>query len=464
MIYTQLFERLAPGQRVRAGVIGTGQYATAIITQSSKVVRLEVLAAADLNTEAARNAFRRAGYSDDQIAMCESRAQALTAIEGGRRVVVEDALLLMDLPLDVIVESTGVAEAGALHAREAIRHGKHVAMVTKETDVTVGPILKHLADRAGLVYTTIDGDQPGLLIGLVAWARELGLEVVSGGKALDPEYVYHPGSRTVACEGRVVSVGPSDVELLDPVQPGEMPDKILRRAALLRALPQIRGSDLAEMAIVANATGLMPDVPELHCPPLHTSEIVEVMSPQSEGGMLTKWGVVDAAICLRHPYEPGLGGGVFIVVACGNEYSRYILTTKGLIPNRRDSTALIFRPYHLCGVETPISILCAGLLGVPTGAWECLPRADIVARTTRDLYAGETLGHENSSDFRILIQPARPASGSEPLPVLLGHRATLAADVPRGTILTVDMVTPPENSTLWLLRKEQDAHFFQRAS
>jgi predicted homoserine dehydrogenase-like protein len=67
-------------------------------------------------------------------------------------VALKDALLAMDLPLDVVVEATGVPEAGARHALEAIRHGKHVVMVNKEADAAVGPILKQHADRQGVAY------------------------------------------------------------------------------------------------------------------------------------------------------------------------------------------------------------------------------------------------------------------------------------------------------------------------
>src|SRR5262249_28088088 len=101
--------------------------------------------------------------------------------------IVADPLLLMELPLDVIVEATGHPEGGARHAEAAIRHGRHVAMVNKEADVTVGPLLKRLADEAEGVYTAGDGGQHGLLIGLVAWARRLGLEVLCGGKSRDLE-------------------------------------------------------------------------------------------------------------------------------------------------------------------------------------------------------------------------------------------------------------------------------------
>ena len=79
-----------------------------------------------------------------------------------------------------------------------------------------------------------------------------------------------------------------------------------------------------------------------------------------------------------------------------------------------------------------------------------------VAHATRDLRAGETLGHENSRDFRVTMQPARPVQPGEPLPILLAHGAALATDVPRGALLTTDMVIPREDTALWSLRIEQD--------
>lgn len=80
----------------------------------------------------------------------------------------ENYELLTDVPLDVVVECTGNPEAGARHAELAIKHGKHVAMVNKEADSVVGPMLSRLADKTGVIYTPVDGDQHGLLIGLVS--------------------------------------------------------------------------------------------------------------------------------------------------------------------------------------------------------------------------------------------------------------------------------------------------------
>ena len=67
-------------------------------------------------------------------------------------------------------------------AHEAITHGKHVVMVNVEADVTVGAQLRRLADSAGVVYTLVDGDQPGCTMNMIDWARVLGFEVVAAGR------------------------------------------------------------------------------------------------------------------------------------------------------------------------------------------------------------------------------------------------------------------------------------------
>jgi predicted homoserine dehydrogenase-like protein len=459
MVYPSLFNHLAPQKTVRVGVIGTGHFATAVVTQASAIPRLEVPVVADVNIEAARRAYRRAGIPAEQVAVCESREAALRALENGWRVILNDALLLMDLPLDVVVEATGVPEAGARHVLTAIGHGKHVAMVNKETDATVGPILKYLADRAGVVYTAVDGDQHGLLISLVAWAQELGLEVLCGGKARDAEFVYDPNSGAVWCADQEVVLDGAGQQFLRPIPPGESALWVNKRQELLSELPQVGGYDLVELAIAANATGLLPDVETLHAPALHTAEIPEALCPLEEGGILQQRGAIEAVTCLRLAHEAGLGGGVFMVIACENDYSRHILTSKGLIANSRDSTALIYRPYHLCGVETPISLLCAGLLGHPTGATELRPRVDVVARTRVDLKAGCIPGDDHSPDLQALLRPAQAVQTGTPLPFHMGNGNPLAVDVPAGTVITAEMVAPPLGSTLWSLRVQQDQHF-----
>jgi predicted homoserine dehydrogenase-like protein len=460
MIYTALFDRATTsGRPVRAGVIGVGQYATAIVTQAQAMRRLEVPVLADLNVEAARLAYRRAGLPDEAIAHCETRAQVLAAMERGRRAVVADAMVLMDLPLDVIVESTGSPEAAARHGAAALRAGKHLAMVSKEPDATIGPYLKRLADAAGLVYSAVDGDQHGLLIGLVDWCRELGLDVLCGGKARDTEFIYDDAAGTVRRGKETLTLTPAQRALLAPITPGQVGEVVAARRQAFAPLGRIGGFDVTEMAIAANATGLLPDVEALHCPAVRITEMPEVLCPAEDGGLLGRRGVIDSVTCLRRADEAGLGGGVFVVVSCANDYSRRILTTKGLIPNAKDTAALIYRPYHLCGVETPITLLTAGLLGLPTGGREVLPRVDLVARAGVSLPAGSIVGGDHDPGLEYLLLPARAVRDGAPLPLHMatGHR--LRADVPAGTIIRREMVEAPADSALWALRQEMDSAF-----
>lgn len=459
MIYHHLFDQLKEKQIVRAGLIGSGHYGTAVITQARYIPLLEIPVIADLDPQAARIAYHHAGITDDDIALCDNRSDAIRAIESGKFVIVEDPMLLMDMPIDVIVESTGVPEAGARHAYEAIGHGKHVAMINKETDAVIGPILQHLANKAGVIYTPVDGDQHGLLIGLVLWARSLGLEVLSGGKARNAECIYGPEARTVSCGRTAVTVTEGEAWALDCIPGGEASRYISSRREILASLPKTSNSDLGEMTVAANATGLMPDTPPLHLPVVRISEIPEVLSPVEEGGILQTKGAIDIVTCLRGADEAGLGGGVFIVVSCENDYSRTILTTKGLIPNGRGSTALIYRPYHLCGVETPISILSAALLNVPTGAATVQPHVDLVAKSNCDLKAGTVLDGGHGSDIDAAILPASPIAEGNPLPLYLLTGNCLSKDVAAETLITQEMVDPPADSLLWSLRQQQDAHF-----
>ena len=61
---------------------------------------------------------------------------------------------------------------------EAIAHRKHVVLMNAELDGTIGPILKTYADRAGVVLTNADGDQPGVMMNLYRFVQGIGVKPV----------------------------------------------------------------------------------------------------------------------------------------------------------------------------------------------------------------------------------------------------------------------------------------------
>ena len=112
-----------------------------------------------------------------------------------------------------------------------------------------------------------------------------------------------------------------------------------------------------------------------------------------------------------------------------------------------------------------MSILCAGLLEVPTGNSEILPRVDMTVEVKRGLKGGEVLGKSGTqghdTDFRASIVPAAPVEGDNPLPFYMMEGSRLSRDTPANTVITRDMVVPPQDSILWKLRKQQDKHFLK---
>ncbi len=466
MIYLNLFDQVKEPEYIKAGIIGCGSFGSAIVTQSSAVPRLKIPIVADINIEAGRSAFLQAGVEKDNIAICDNRSDAIHAIEAGKSVVVQDGMILLDLPLDVITIATRVAETGAYYAYQSIQHGKHVVMVDKEADSVAGPILKYFADKTGVVYTTDDGDQPGLLMGLVSWARSIGLEVLCGGHMHD--CLYDPSELTVRQNGNLVKLHEKDKWAFDPIPPGKAQLYHKARHQILADLLQDidDGDTICHMVVSANGTGLLPDTPIGHRPVVRFTELPEVLCPLEDGGILQKRGAVDIPIILRTRDEPHGGGGVFIIVANNNEHSRNIMIQKGLLTNSKRSAMLIYRPYHLCGAETAISILCAGLLKIPTGSSTLVPRVDMVAKSARNFKAGEILGEKPGSlglnlELRALLVPSVQVTGNNPLPFFMLENKKLSRDIPQGTIITQDMIIPSFDSFLWSLRRKQDVIFTQ---
>jgi predicted homoserine dehydrogenase-like protein len=90
----------------------------------------------------------------------------------------------------VVVEVTGNIPFGAEVTLEAIRHHKHVVSMNAELDGTIGPLLKVLADREGVIFTNSDGDQPGVILNLYRFVKGIGLRPVLCGnnKGLQDPY------------------------------------------------------------------------------------------------------------------------------------------------------------------------------------------------------------------------------------------------------------------------------------
>ena len=448
-----------PSRLTRFALIGSGVFGRSLMAQANFVPGLEVAAICDVAFEAARSACLAAGIEAERLVSCESPVDVANAIQSGRVAIVEEAGLLCRSDVDVIVEATGIPMAGAAHARDAINAGKHVVMVTKEVDITVGAALSALAATQGVVYTQPEGDQSSLLLGLLRWVEALGLEVLCAGKSSESDFRYDPATATVSNGRTSVDVGQLfALTLWGPSTPN-LRDSIMRRADLLEDLPRAIVADQCEMGIVANATRYAIDTPELHAPVLRITELADALRPWDEGGILSQAGVIDAFNCLRRVDDPGFAGGVFVVVRTNDTQTWEMLARKGHVVSADRRVAAIWRPGHLLGVETAHSILAAANQGRATGAQRMVAKVDLIAEATREIPAGKTLalgpGHVIPGT-RSLLKAAQPAIAGNPLPYYLAAGQRVKRTIPAGAVLTTDMVSIGPSSALMQLRIIQD--------
>jgi predicted homoserine dehydrogenase-like protein len=454
------FETLfAPAKEkpVLAALIGCGEFGLSLIAQSRRMDGLSIRAVADRDIERVEATLRTAGVA---AAVCDSRAAAEAAFAADTVAICRSVEDLLALPIEIVVEATGDPEGGARFALAAIEAGRGVAMVSKEAECVVGPILARKAREAGVPYTLIDGDQPSLLVGLVSWARVLGLPIVAAGKSSEYDYVIDAKAGTVTWTDRTVPT-PGLMEAWD--LGASVPEGIAARNRLVPDLPRRTVPDYCEMCLVANATGLTPDRPDFHAPYTRTTELPDVYIPVEDGGLLTRRGVLDVFNCLRRPDDASFAGGVFVVVELADEKTGNLFAGKGIPVSRNRRYGLVYNPSHLLGVEAPTSIVAAARLKHDMVDASYRPVCDLVAKAETDLPAGHVLDIVGTRHavpgLEPLLMDAMPAEGSNPLPYYMAVGRRLARAVKAGEFITADAVEPPDQSVLWRLRAEQDAAF-----
>jgi predicted homoserine dehydrogenase-like protein len=447
---------------VETCIVGTGDFGRSFLGQARRVPLIGSRVAVDVSPERAAQAWASAGADPREIALCATAAEAKAAWDSGKIIAAGDLACVVELPIDVVIEATGHPEAGARHASLTVEAGRHLALVSKEVDIVVGPGLSAMARAKGKVVTPIDGDQPSLLMGQVTWAETLGFTLVAAGKSSEYDFVYDEASGNVLSNGRTAAApGLSEGWAMGSRAVSEV---VAERSKLVSMLPQRTVPDLCELLIAANALDLTPDRPDLHAPILRISEVPTAFSAAADGGLLGGDRRIDVFNCLRRPDEISFAGGVFVVVRCEDAASWEILREKGHVLSRNGATAMLYLPRHVLGLEAATSVLEAGILGISSGAEEPQPRFDLAARADADLPAGTMLtasGHHHSIANVSGYAVAGAALGAGvPVPYYLAANRRLARPVAKGALIACDDVEIAEDSMLATLRRRQDAVFF----
>lgn len=390
------------GRPVRVGLVGAGQMGQGFASQLKRTPGVALAAVADVDINRARAALD--GATGDPVATT-------------------DAAELVDVPIDVVVEATGVPDVGARVILQSLLAGRDVATLNVECDVTIGRLLQLAATQTGSHYTVCRGDEPVEAKILVDYARDLGFEVVAAGKGKNNP--FHPDitAADLAKEARERGMNP----------------------AMLCSF--VDGSKaMVEMAALANTTGLELSTRGMHGPPSTVPTLHQTFALEADGGILDRPGVVDYC---TGPVAPG----VFVVIRTDdpyvNEELQYLKLGDG-------PYFTLYRPYHLASIEAPLSVFELALDGRPSMVAEHW-MAEVAARAKRPLRRGELVEGIGGSMVSGVAdkQPDFVRDGLVPIGVIAGARLT--RDVPAGELLTTDAVELDDASLIVRLRRLHDA-------
>lgn len=423
IVDSALEKRAAENNPVQVGIIGAGYMGRGtVLTILSAFKGLRVAAVYNRTISQAERAYQQAGVED--FVKVETASQLEDAIANNRYAIADDPMVLCEAGnIDVIIEATGEIEFGAHVVMRAIEYGKHVVLMNAELDATVGPILKEYADKAGVVITNADGDQPGVVMNLYRFVKTIGYNPVMCGniKGLQDHY------RT-------------------PETQAEFARRNAQKPRLITSFAD--GTKISmEMAVVANATGFGVSVRGMAGPRCnHATEALDLFPMEQ----LMSGGLVDFILGA----EPG--PGVFVLGYNENpilqQYAHYFKMGDGPL-------YVFYVPYHLPHLESPITAARAALFGdaavAPIGA----PVCDVVTAAKRDLKAGEELDGIGGFMTYGMIDNYDVSRAGNFIPMGLTEGCRLKRDMGIDEILTYEDVIVPEGRLADKLRAEQTARF-----
>jgi predicted homoserine dehydrogenase-like protein len=435
-----LEERQKSGKPLRVGIIGAGYMARGLIYQIIRSVPgMKVAAISNRTTEKARDAYLMAGVS--QMMEVGSVDALESCIDRGIAAYTGDPFIICRAGnIDIIVEATGDVEYGAQVTMEAIRNGKDIALLNAEVDGTVGPMLKKYADKAGVIISGVEGDQPGLEMNLYRYVKTIGFEPLVCGniKGLQDPYRNPETQKGFAAQW------------------GQQPQMVASFAD---------GTKISfEQAIVANATGMSiakrgmngfdftreKDALIERFGLEYTGHVDDLRQVYDADELRAKGGIVDYVVGLKPP------PGIFVIAAHEDKVQQQYL---GYYKMGKGPLYSFYTPMHICHFDFPISIARIALGKDPVIAPDYGPMVDVISIAKRDLKAGEIVDGLGGFHTYGECETYDRTVTDRLLPIGLAEGCTLIRDVPKDRALTYDDVLIPEGRLCDQLRSEQETQF-----
>ena len=389
-IWDRLQRRADEIGEATVAVVGAGYVGTGVVHAIAQSPGMRPSLVVNRNTDRAVAALTQMGVDEESILVSDDVTDLAEAIRAGTPAVTPHAGIVAELPIEVVVEATGALNYGTETILAMLDAGKHVVSFNAECDALLGWLFHQRARSNDVIYTIADGDQPGVLFRLQQQIEAMGFEATALLNCKRHLNVHQNPDTGAGYAARDTTSAHMTTSFGD-------------------------GTKMqVEQALVANATGMIPDVRGMH---------------GIESTVATA--AVDIAAALSGPgrVDFTLGGDFGAGVGILGTHPNHDLHEKAMRFYKMGDGPdyFFFRPYHLVHLEIPMTIAELILDNEPLATIDGPHVAEVVAIAKKDLAADEALDCIGGFSAYGHIDTAEGAAGY--LPVGLVEYATTTAAV-----------------------------------
>jgi len=321
-----------------------------------------------------------------------------------------------DVDIMIVTEVDTEVAAGVIY--QALIKSKNVINMNAVSEITLGLFFKKLAESKDVIYTVGAGDEPAATLELIRFCDLLGLDVICAGKGKNnPLNVYcTPGNFTKKAEQ--VGVSPRGItSFVDGTK------------------------TMLEMAILSNATGYSLDVDGMHGPDVGIEDLVNTFDLKKKGGILNSTPAIDYAIGDVAP-------GVFVIFT---SKQKTIVSELNYLKMGSGPNFLLYKPYHLGNIESPLSIFDIKLGKKPTLTVKDRMTTSVAAKAKHDLKKGSMLDRVGGYDFYGFAIGYSKMLKNNLVPIGLVEKSLVKKNVKKGKLISFDDIECNKASIIYKL-------------
>ncbi len=340
-MYQELLKLQQQNTPIRLAIVGCGHQGTGLALQTRLTPGLKLVAAIDLNVEAARRSVDASGQ--DRVIVSNDY---------------ETVLAKPDI-FDVLIESSTSIESAAKYVIATLEKHIPVILMNAELDLLLGPLLQEIATDNDTIISSDSGDQPGVVSKMAENILSMGFELRMLGniKGFLNRYAHFELMKSFA-----------EQHYIDTIQCVSMTD----------------GTKINfEQSLLANAFDAPPLMRGMEGPPLkHVNQVLDKFD----------FGYAGCAVEYILGAQPN--GGIFIVCQSNDplqqKYLNYYKMGEGPL-------YLFYQHYHICHIETPNIIAKTFLFG-KTIRQSQTKLTDVFAFAKKDIPSGFKIQRSIGSD------------------------------------------------------------------